>query len=343
MYALKAVPFRGAGMLLLLLTMLASGCLSQIVVTNLVTNSTDPDLVNAWGISRSSGSPWWVADNATGKATLYNAAGVKQGLVVTIPGFPTGTVFYGGTGFIVPETSKPALFLFVTVTGQVVGWNGSAGTTAKQLRITPGASYTGMTIASRGGKDYLYAADFHNGKVDIFDSDLNPVSYGEQAFELEDVENLGFAPFNIQNIGGVLFVTYAKQDAAKMFDVPGDGNGYVAAFTLEGKLIRRFEHGRWLSSPWGLTMTPSDFGSFSHTILVGMFGNGGIAAYNFLTGKFLGLLSDTSKIRFIFPVYGESASGAVQIQVRLILCTSRREPTAAREEHSEQLRPLQPI
>jgi uncharacterized protein (TIGR03118 family) len=293
MYVLKVIRsiFASGALLFLIAGFAGSARAQQYVVTNLVTNSTDPDLVNAWGLARSATSPWWVADQVTGKSTLYNAAGTKQSLIVTLPGgHPTGAIFYGGTGFEVPGTSKPALFIFASTAGQIFGWNSGAGTTAVVLTATSGAEYTGATIATRFGQDLLYAADFHNGKVDVFDSMLSPVDFGENAFELESAEKLGFAPFNIQNIGGVLFVTYAKQDAQKVFDVPGPGNGYVAAFTFEGKLIQEFDHGLWLSSPWGLVMAPSDFGTFSHTILVGMFGSGQIAAYNFLTGHFVGLL-----------------------------------------------------
>jgi uncharacterized protein (TIGR03118 family) len=297
MSVLKALRyFAGAGAIPFLVVALSGTApAQQYVVTNLVTNTTDPDLVNAWGVARSSTSPWWVADQVTGKSTLYNAAGTKLGLIVTLPGgHPTGAIFYGGTGFEVPGTSKPALFIFASTTGQIFGWNGSAGTTAEVLTATSGAAYTGATILTHIGQDFLYATDFHNARVDVFDSMLSPVNFGEGAFELEGLEHLGYAPFNIQNIGDVLFVTYAKQDSKKIFDVPGPGNGYVAAFTFDGKLIKEFQHGIWLSSPWGLAMAPSDFGKFSHTVLVGMFGSGQIAAYDFLTGRFVGLLNGTN-------------------------------------------------
>lgn len=287
--------FAGGTILFLIATFAGNARAQQYVVTNLVTNAMDPDLVNAWGLARSTTSPWWVADQVTGKSTLYNAAGTKESLVVTLPnGHPTGAIYYGGTGFIVPGTSKPSLFIFASTAGQIFGWNSSAGTMAEVLTATSGASYTGATILTHVGQDFLYAADFHNAKVDVFDSTLSPVDFGEDAFALESAEKLGFAPFNIQNIGGVLFVAYAKQDAQKIFDVPGPGNGYVAAFTYDGKLITAFQHGIWLSSPWGLAMAPSDFGKFSHMVLVGMFGSGQIAAYNFLTGQFMGLLNNAN-------------------------------------------------
>jgi uncharacterized protein (TIGR03118 family) len=299
MSVLKVVRslFAGATLLCLVAAFTGNALAQQYVVNTLVTNTTDPDLVNAWGLARSTTSPWWVADQVTGKSTLYNAAGTKQSLVVTLPGgHPTGAIFYGGNGFIVPGTSKPAIFIFASTTGQIFGWNPSVTpiTTAEVLTATSGAAYTGATILTHIGQDFLYAADFHNGRVDVFDPLLSPVDFGEGAFELESAEKLGFAPFNIQNIGGVLFVTYAKQDAQKIFDVPGPGNGYVAAFTYNGKLITEFQHGIWLSSPWGLALAPSDFGRFSHNILVGMFGSGQIAAYDFLTGRFVGLLNNAN-------------------------------------------------
>jgi uncharacterized protein (TIGR03118 family) len=278
---------------------LANGLWAQhYTQTDLVSNSTDPDLVNPWGVARSSGSPWWVADQATGKSTLYNAAGVKQSLIVTIPGFPTGTVFNGAAkDFIIPGTSLQSVFLFVSVDGRISGWNPGLmpNTAAVVVADTSGASYTGATIAAADdGKRYFYAADFHNGRVHVFDTSFNHVRVCEQAFELEKLEHRGYAPFNIQNVGGLLFVTYAKQDAQKMFDVPGPGNGFVAAFKPDGRLVRWYEHGDWLSSPWGVALAPSDFGSFSHTLLIGMFGSGQIAAYDITTGRFRGLLLDTN-------------------------------------------------
>jgi len=284
----------------------ATAAAQHYTQTNLFSNNgapgtkTDADLVNSWGISRGSGTPWWVSDNGTGKATLYMGDGTKVSLVVTVPGSPTGTVFNGTTDFEI--LGKPALFLFASEDGTISAWNQAAGTQAAVVVTTPGAIYKGLAIADIGGVNFLYAADFHHGRIDVFDSDFHPVKKGfngDGDFDWDDFPRInhklrGFAPFNIQNIGGTLFVTFAKQDAEKRDDVPGPGNGFLAAFTPHGKLVKIYQHGPWLNSPWGMTLAPDDFGVFSHHLLVGQFGSGQIAAYNISSGRFTALLQDPS-------------------------------------------------
>ncbi len=268
--------------------------------TNLISNTgvpgtkTDANLVNGWGLSRSSTSPWWVSDNGTGMASIYQGDGTIASLVVTVPGAPTGTVFNGTQDFKV--NGAPAVFLFSSEDGTISAWNGSLGTQAMVVATTAGAIYKGLAIASFDGANYLYATDFHNGRIDVFDASFQPVRFGPRVSGGGDFGFLsgfrGFAAFNIQNIGGTLFVTVAKQDDARKDDVHGPGNGLVVALTPKGKLLRIFEHGPWLNSPWGLALAPGDFGIFSHDLLVGQFGSGQIAAYNIESGKFDGLLLD---------------------------------------------------
>jgi len=277
----------------------------HFVQTNLVSDNNvmgtkpDPNLVNAWGVSRSSGSPWWVANNGTGTSTLYLGNGTPAPLIVTVPGAPTGTVFNGTLDFKL-KNGNPAVFLFASEDGTISGWNG--GTTAEIVVMSRNnAVFKGLAVDQIDGANYLLATDFRNGRVRIFDGkfadvtnkfDTDPDHDGDHdTFALEGPFR-GYAPFGIQNLGGTIFITFAKQDADKEDDVRGAGNGQVAAFTPRGRLLRILEHGPWLNSPWGLALAPGDFSVFSHTLLVGMFGNGTIAAYNIVTGRFLGLFLD---------------------------------------------------
>ncbi len=269
------------------------------------------NLVNPWGLSRSSGSPWWTANNGMGNATLFDTSTsppTVQMLVVTIPsasgppeiGVPTGTVFNGTPAFeLVP--GKPAFFLFVTEDGTVSGWNPTVDLTNAVIKAThKNAVYKGAAIASRQGKWFLYATNFSQRRIDVFDSSFHRVSLGDdnhgddgdhKAFVDHRIPH-DFSPFGIQNIGGDLYVTYAKRDPATNDDVKGPGFGYVDVFSPSGRLLRRLEHGAWLNAPWGLAQAPSDFGAFSHDLLVGQFGSGEIAAYDPATGRFLGEVRD---------------------------------------------------
>jgi len=277
-----------------------------------VTTNTDPNLVNPWGMSRSSTSPWWISDNGTGLSTLYNAAGAAQGLVVTIPtgdptqsptGTPTGTVFAGGADFMVAP-GMPAFFMFVTEDGTVSAWNPKVDLHNAVIKVPAklpvtgesvfkGAALASMPNGSGGISTFLYVADFRRGRVRVYDESFNRVHTGEEQFDDERLPH-GFAPFNIQNIGGDLYVTFAMQDSAKHDEVDGAGLGYVDVFSPSGRLLRRLEHGPWLNGPWALAMAPGDFGPYSHNLLVGQFGSGNIAVYDPSTGRFKGLLMDSS-------------------------------------------------
>ena len=267
-----------------------SNAQNSYTVTNLVSDVpgwaavTDPNLVNGWGITASpSGSPWWVSDNGTNVSTLYTGAGAIVNRVVAVPGAPTGTVFNtaGAGNFNVTNgtTTANALFIFATEGGQVLGWNPTVnnGTAILGFAAQDGAIYKGLAIGSDTTGPHLYAADFHNNKIDVIAPD----------FTLEDANgrfvdpNLpaGFAPFGIQNLGGIIFVTYAMQDADAADEIAGEGLGVVDAFGTDGAFLGRVATGGDLNAPWGLAWAPDGFGRFSGDLLVGNFGDGRINAY----------------------------------------------------------------
>jgi uncharacterized protein (TIGR03118 family) len=264
-----------------------------------------PNLVNPWGLSRSSTSPWWVANNGTGTATIYNAAGTPAALVVTIPaahgsgtGVPTGTVFNGTTDFQVTP-GNPARFLFVTEDGTVSGWNPTADATHAIVKFTDDdAVYKSLAVGSHEGHNFLYAANFSERRIDVFAANFERVRPGRSHFaEFAFKDPLlphGYAPFNVQNVGGVLYVTYAKTQQGSDDEVHGAGFGFVDAFSTGGHLVRRLEHGPWLNAPWGVALAPGDFGKFSHRLLVGQFGSGEIAVYNVTTGQFVDKVRNVS-------------------------------------------------
>jgi uncharacterized protein (TIGR03118 family) len=303
--------------------------------TNLVSNTsgvapvTDPQLINPWGISRGSGSPWWISDQRTGLSTLYDGAGVKQSLIVTIPpadptnkntptGTPTGTIFNGSQTDFLLAPGKPAVFLFSTNDGTIAGWNPAVAATLAVIvaKTTDGSSYTGLTSAFINGKPFLYAANFTKGRVDVYDNAFHFVQLSkehanensadddgqsaENAFVDERLPH-GYVPFNVQAIGNDIVVTYALHEEGARFETDGPGLGFVDIYSSSGRLLQRLEHGDWLNAPWGVALAPLDFGRFSHDLLIGQFAGGGdtqssgfIAAYDLATGKFDGLLQDAS-------------------------------------------------
>jgi uncharacterized protein (TIGR03118 family) len=268
-----------------------------------VADLQDASLVNSWGLVASTTSPFWVSNNGTGTSTLYNTSGssgpavVKVALTnlacecVIVPGEPTGVVFNGppitsGTGFVVSAggASGPARFIFVSEDGSISGWNPGVPPSvpppsSQAIAVIPASDanvYKGVAIGATTKGDLLYATNFRAGTVDVFDS-----TWTKQPAGFADPEiPAGFAPFGIQNIGGTIYVTYAKQDADKHDDVAGVGNGFVNAFTADGTLIGRVASGETLNSPWGLAMAPDGFGKFSGDLLVGNFGDGRIQAFD---------------------------------------------------------------
>jgi uncharacterized protein (TIGR03118 family) len=248
----------------------------------LVTDANDPSLVNAWGLTAGPTTPWWSANNGTTTSTLYTGTGSKIALTVAVPGGPTGTVFNpSSTDFAVSDGGKSgaARFLFATEGGTILGWAPAVNASTAVVgadRSSGGAVYKGLAVAN----DHLYATDFHNGRVDVFDSTFKLVTTA--GFKDAKVAK-GFAPFGIQALGGDIFVTYAKQDAAAHDDVAVAGQAYVDEFTPAGQLVRRvMNSGKKkapLNAPWGLAMAPADFGAFGGDLLVGNFGDGRISAY----------------------------------------------------------------
>src|SRR5436309_13431151 len=240
---------------------------------SLPADHVDSNLVNAWGLTAQPTSPWWVADNGTDVSTIYTADGTPRPRVVSVRNAPTGAVSNTGSSFVVG--SGPALFLFATEEGKLLGWNMSLGTTAQVVadKSGEGAVFKGLAIAG----DRLYATDFHNGKVDVFDGSFGDVNT-PGAFDDPSIP-AGYAPLGIQNVGGDIFVTYAKQDADAEDDVAGQGLGFVDEFDASGALIARVAQRGQLNSPWGLAMAPAGFGRFSGDLLVGNFGDGQITAF----------------------------------------------------------------
>lgn len=269
--------------------------------TSATAATTDPNLVNGWGLSRGSTSPWWISDNGTGLSTLYNGTGGIVPLVVKIPGpagsqnpsTPTGTVFNYTPDFLVAPGAK-SIFMFVTEDGTISGWNPGVNPTQAVIKVdrSKKAVYKGMAIASTSAGSILYATNFKSGRVEAFDSAFAPVFLDFFAFRDPRVPR-NFAPFNIQNVGGNLVVTFAERGRDGS-DVDAPGLGFVSIFDTRGRLIQRLEHGPFLNAPWGIALAPADFGTFAHRLLIGNFGDGTIHAFNAVTGRFEGTLQDAN-------------------------------------------------
>jgi uncharacterized protein (TIGR03118 family) len=295
--SLKYLVFAGAVLAtaFVLASPLGAAERNSYVVTNLVSNTAaipaathDPLLVNAWGLTASPTSPWWVSDNGTNVSTLYNGnTGTKVALTVVVEGGPTGDVFNIADAATYPvPTGQPSRFIFASEDGKIRGWPGSgpAQVTAAQS-AEPGAIYKGLAIAVTPAGPRLYATDFHNGNVDVWDGSWNRVSTSS-TFSDPSLPD-GYAPFGIQTIGNRVFVTFAKQDADAHDELHGQGLGIVDAFDTAGTLLTRVaQHGQ-LNAPWGLALAPASFGRFGGDLLVGNFGDGQINAYEEMaTGHF---------------------------------------------------------
>jgi len=252
---------------------------------------TDSNLVNGWGISAGPTTPWWVSDEGTDKSTLYTGDGTVVPLVVDVPGGPTGTVYNGSSDFVVSHNGKsgPSLFLFANGAGKLKGWNPDVnGTKAFTVadRSGAGAVYTGLAINRLQGNNYLYAADFANARVDVFDG-----SFARQhwmgAFRDPTLPD-GYSPFGIQAIDGLVFVAYALQDEEEPDEeVAGAHLGYVDAYSAGGDFVSRVASAGPLNAPWGVAWAPDDFGQFSGDLLIGNLGNGKINAYRQAGGNWL--------------------------------------------------------
>jgi uncharacterized protein (TIGR03118 family) len=268
------------------------------IITNLVSDGTipaqhtDANLVNGWGITAGPTTPWWVADNGTGVSTLYDANGTAAPLVVSVEGGPTGTVFNGGSAFVVTDLmghSGPARFMFASENGTIHGWNPAVPPPATSTHAfvvvskrNESAVFKGLAISG----DTLYATDFHNGRVDVFDGSFMQVN-APGAFADPSLP-AGYAPFGIQVIGSNVFVTYGKQAADRMDELDGAGLGFVDRYDLAGHLLGRVASHGDLNAPWGIAWAPAGFGRFSGDLLVGNFGDGHITAFQMTnTGKFV--------------------------------------------------------
>jgi uncharacterized protein (TIGR03118 family) len=274
------------------------------LVTNLISDLPgisqlqDANLVNPWGISFSATSPFWISDNGSGLATLYavtnDASGgpqvAKQGLQVTIPGegVPTGQLFNTTPGF------NGDLFIFAGEDGTISGWRGALGTTAELLVSRSSAVYKGITLVTNAGKPLLLLANFSEGTVDVYDTNLNLTQFADPRAPA------GYAPFNVKSLGGLVIVTFAKQDDAKHDDVAGNGNGLIDVFNPRTGKFHRFATGsdvggrlHAINSPWGVALAPRSFGQRGDKLLVGNFGSGTIMVFE-ADGDFVGLLKDPS-------------------------------------------------
>jgi len=258
--------------------------------TNLVSNvpglaqNTDPNLINPWGISFSKTSPFWVSNQGSNNATLYNGAGSPRPLVVSTAAGPTGQVFNGSSDFVAPNGNS-SLFLFATLSGTIDAWNGASGTSAATVATTPGAAYTGLALANNGSGNFLYAANALGG-IDVFNATFQKTTLSGSFTD----PNLpaGYTPYNIQNVGGNLLVEYTQGRNT------GAGIGVVDQFDANGNFTKRLVTGGALNAPWGVTLAPSGFGQFAGDLLVGNFGDGHINAYDPNTGAFQGTLTDAS-------------------------------------------------
>ena len=287
-----------------------------VTQTNIVSDSADfhpiapldSNFHNAWGISFGPTTPFWISTNGTSSTELYKGDGTPVAIgsgssasnIVHIPGAggqdsaPTGQVFNGGSGFAVGTDANhnplSAKFIFAGEDGGISGWNPQVDPHNAVLKVDNSASgtvYKGLAMATANGNTYLYAADFHNGRIDVVDSNWQPAHLMGN-FSDHRIPS-GFAPFNVQNLNGNLYVTYAKQDDVAHDDVAGPGNGFVDEFNTNGQLIQRFDHGAFLNSPWGLAIAPSTWGRLAGDVLVGQFGSGRIDIFN-SHGDFRGFL-----------------------------------------------------
>src|SRR5262245_25403671 len=260
----------------------------------------DPHLVNAWGISLSSTSPFWVSSEGGGVSNLY--AGdvmtplMKVPLEVSIPGgHPTGQVFNGTPDFVVSDGnfSGPAIFIFASLTGEVRGWNPNvppSSTVAQLGYASPGSVYTGITLANNGTANFLYLADFQNGKIDVLDHAFSLVhlagSFTDPGLPAH------YAPFNVAAINGRIYVAYAKRDANGE-EVIGAHLGFVSVFETNGNFERRLASRGALNAPWATVFAPTASGDFSGDLLIGNFGDGRINAFDPTTGAYLEALTQS--------------------------------------------------
>jgi uncharacterized protein (TIGR03118 family) len=288
----------GVGTLVALTPQAKAGPYAQ---TNLVSDIsglaelTDPALKNPWGVSETTTSPFWVSDQASGESTLYTVQGtnfISESALTVISASPTGQVANTTSGFVVNGTTSPASFIFANLNGTITAWNGSlghaAGTPATVEATVAGASYTGLAIDN--ATQQIYAANDKAGTIDVFNSSFTQVALPAGSFVDPNLP-AGLVPFNVQEINGQLYVTYAPSGHAAQTTAAA-GSGVVAVFTTNGTFVSQLITGGALAAPWGLALAPASFGVFSGDLLVGNFSfdDSEINAFNPTTGAFLGTI-----------------------------------------------------
>lgn len=256
----------------------------------------DNNLKNGWGVAFNPNGFVWVSDNGSGLSTLYDGLGNPQSLVVSIPsasnsgpGTPTGIVFSGSSDFVVRSgtAAGPSRFIFASEDCLISGWAPTVdGTHAIHAVFMSSAVYKGLALASNNGANMLYAADFHGRKIDVFNANFTPVKIPGGFVDLTVPSD--YAPFNIQALGGRLYVAYAQKEGDD--EVAGPGLGIIDEYDTGGHLLRRIATGGTLNAPWGMVIAPANFGDFSNSLLVGNFGDGTINAYDVASGAFQGQL-----------------------------------------------------
>lgn len=282
-----------AALVALMLSLASSTAAAQYKISNLVTNLSkgakhkgDTQLINPWGLAYAPGGAFWLSDAGSGLSTLYDGTGAKQSLVVTIPtasgsgtGSPTGIVYNGSSEFAIDDWVSA--FLFATLDGTISGWSHFEPNNALIGYKNPGASYQGLAITSHASGNMLYATDFANNKVDVYDGTFKLVS----SFTDHSLP-AGFAPSGIQDINGQLYVTFAATNGGK--------GGYVDIFQENGAFVKTLISGSPLNQPWGLAVAPSNFGTLSNTLLVSnnIDKAGTINGFNLTTGAFVGTISN---------------------------------------------------
>ena len=266
---------------------------------------TNPNLLGAWGISESPTSPFWISDAGAGVSTLCGTNGSPVSLVVTIapskasgtgaPGIPTGTVWNLSTGGFEIASGKATPFLFATLDGTIQGWSPAVDAAHSKIMVDnsgAGAAYFGLAMVTdpASSNTYLYAANFHAGTIDVFDSSYNPVAL-PGGFRDPSIPS-SYAPFNVQNLGGKLYVAFALQNANQSFSMSGPGLGYVDVFATNGVLMQQLVAKGPLNAPWGMAIGPAGFGDYAGDLLVGNFGDGTINVFSPTTGAFIAQLND---------------------------------------------------
>ena len=255
--------------------------------------TSDAHLVNPWGLAYGPTTKFWLANQGTSTSTVYDGLGQMPATPIvvtspTVPGHPmsgpTGVVFNATSGF------GGDRFIFATLDGCICGWSAGTNMTRRVDNSMTPAIFTGLAAGTHGTDAYVFAANFTGGTIDVFDSNYSPVSRGSNAF-VDPTIPAGFSPFNVQVLGGKLYVTYAKQTATAYRETTGAGFGYVSVFDLDGHFLRRIASGGLLNAPWGLALAPASFGPFGGALLVGNFGDGRITAFDATSGTQLGQLN----------------------------------------------------